>query len=178
MATFNPEVANSNGFFKDPVTKQDLTVDMPRVIECSITDAGKLIWPQVKFSDGSTGKIVYALWTAEEKQLYKEYRSRGKTKYTEPKTVSSELKEVAHPQVESSNEPDFDGSVASGTVLAYIAACDVHLGVWIFDGVLYDLLSMKGSRSYQPIARCIIPKEEQERLGIRGCTHVQEAFKD
>lgn len=168
--TFDPEVANSGGFFKDPKTKLDLIGSEKRVIQCSIDDNGKFIWPQVQFSDGSVGKIVYKLWTAEEKAIYKQYRANGKQRIKlahvkqEVKQVSTE-QTVTHSQVEEYKEPAF-GSVTSGSTLAYIRNCDVHLGVWIWDKVLYDLLSVKGSNSYMPIPRSLIPKEDRERLKI------------
>lgn len=73
-------VANSNGYFKDPVTKQDLSANMPRVIKAGIEDSGKFIWPQVQVSNGTVVKIVYKYFTEEEKQIYKQYRALGKTK--------------------------------------------------------------------------------------------------
>lgn len=73
-------VANSNGYFKDPVTKQDLSASMPRVIKAGIEDSGKFIWPQVQVSNGTVVKIVYKYFTEEEKQIYKQYRALGKSK--------------------------------------------------------------------------------------------------
>jgi hypothetical protein len=164
--TPDPEVANSNGFFKDPKTKLDLTGNEKRVIKCSIDDNGKLIWPQVQFSDGSVGKIVYKLWTAEEKAIYKQYRANGKQRIKPApiKQVNTEHV-VTHSQVEN-YKVSTSGSAISGNMLAYIRNCDVHLGVWIWDGTIYDLLSVKDSNSYKPVPRSIIPKEDKERLNI------------
>ena len=189
MTNFDPEVANSNGFFKDPKTKVDLTGKEKRVIQCSIDDTGKLIWPQVQFSDGSVGKIVYKLWTNEEKAIYKQYRANGKvrikpekpidkhaddaddaddtddTEVTEVTEVTEQIDEGTHSHVEVYKEPSGESTPASST-LDYIKKCNEHLGIWIFEGVLYDLLSVKGSRNYTPIPRSLIPKEERERLRI------------
>lgn len=173
--TFDPEVANSNGYFKDPATKQLLTGNEKRVIQCAIEDSGKLIWPQVQFSDGSVGKIVYKLWTAEEKAIYRQYRELGKQRIKpvpvkqepptapvikEEHTVPVIKEELTQPQVKVGE------GVASANMLAYIRNCDTHMGVWIMDGIIHDLLTVKGSKSYAPIARCLIPKEDRERLGI------------
>lgn len=163
---FDPEVANSNGFFKDPKTRLPLTGNEKRIIQCSIDDSGKLIWPQVQFSDGSVGKIVYKLWTAEEKAIYKQYRSNSKQRIT---PVQEEEKEIqgTHPQVEAANvSMPVLGSAPAGSTLAWIRNCDRVYGVWLFEGVVYDLLGMKGYSGYQPIARSLIPREDRERLNI------------
>ena len=75
--SYDPEVANSSGFFKDPVTKEDLSVDTPRVVLCKLEN-GKFTWPCVLCSDGTQLlKIVYKYFTDEEKLLYKQYRGYG-----------------------------------------------------------------------------------------------------
>lgn len=169
--TFDPEVANSGGFFKDPKTKVDLTGQEKRVIQCSIDNTGKFVWPQVQFSDGSVGKIVYKLWTNEEKAIYKQYRANGKVRIKPEKPAIKQVKvteqtdEGTHSHVEAYKEPSGE-SVPAGSTLSYIKKCDEHLGVWIFEGVLYDLLSVKGSHSYMPIPRSLIPKEERVRFRI------------
>jgi hypothetical protein len=168
MASFDPTVANSNGYFKDPGTRQDLTGNEPRVIKCSIDDTGKLIWPQVQFSDGSVGKIVYKLWTAEEKAIYKQYRENGKQKI-KPAVQKPVADTVVHEESKPEapvKEINYEGSVPSGKMLAYIRNCDKVIGVWNWDGMLWDLLTVEGSRSYMPVARCLIPKEDRIRLGI------------
>ena len=185
MANFDPEVANSNGFFKDPKTKADLTGKEKRVIQCSIDDTGKLIWPQVQFSDGSVGKIVYKLWTNEEKAIYKQYRANGKARIKPEKSIAKHVEvteqtdggthshvEVTeqtdggtHSHVEVYEKPSGE-STPAGSTLDYIKKCNEHLGVWLFEGIIYDLLSVKGSRNYMPIPRSLIPKEERIRFRI------------
>lgn len=171
MASFDPAVANSNGYFKDPGTRQDLTGNEPRVIKCSIDNTGKLIWPQVQFSDGSVGKIVYKLWTAEEKAIYKQYRENGKQKI-KPAIQKPVANTIVHEESKSAetsvpvHEPNYSGSVASGNMLAYIRNCDKVIGVWNWDGIVHDLLTVEGSNSYMPVPRCLIPKEDRARLGI------------
>ena len=76
MASYDPAYANSSGYFKDPGTGEDLSVDIERSVQCELRD-GKFIWPQVTVSTGESVKIVYKYFTDEEKQLYKEYRGRG-----------------------------------------------------------------------------------------------------
>lgn len=76
MAKIDPRFGNNSGYFKDPSNGEDLSPDTPRVIPCSFEN-GKFVWPQVSFENGDMGKIVYKLFTDEEKDLYKEYRGRG-----------------------------------------------------------------------------------------------------
>lgn len=171
---FDSRVANTSGFFKDPVTFEDLTGLEERVVKCSIDDSGKFIWPQIKFSDGSVGKIVYKLFTTEEKDIYKQYRGRGVCKHevskvdTDNSASTSTYKDgqeiysgaLSHSQV------CYDGACASKKTLDYIKQCDTWLGVSLEDGVIHDLLAVKGSNSYEPVPRCLIPKEDRIRLGI------------
>lgn len=112
---YDTSVANSNGYFKDPVTKQDLSVNMPRVIKAGIEDSGKFIWPQVQVSDSTVVKIVYKYFTEEEKQIYKQYRALGKSKVrvsapVVKEQVTSTPTTVGHSQVK------YD----------CIAACSIH----------------------------------------------------
>lgn len=170
------EVQNSSGYFKDPITKEDLTGLESRVIECSITDEGKLIWPQIKFSDGTTGKIVYRLWTAEEKKIYKEYRALGKQRpKKEKQTVVKRVKvkeEVTHSQVTDDKiiierEIDYNGSIASAGTMKQIKESNYYLGSMLFDNIVFDKLSKNGATgTIYCIPRNIIPKEDRIRLGI------------
>ena len=165
---YNPECQIAGGmYFKDPVTMRDLAVDTPRTSSPAIDDTGPFRWPTVKASDGRDIKIVFRLFTDHEKACYKAYRQRGKeTKQQVP--VHKDSTAGTHPQVEE-QVPTIklsDCSVVSGNTLAYIRNCDEHLGVWIYEGILYDMLSVKGSRGYMPVARSLIPKEDRERLGI------------
>lgn len=78
MGKIDPAYGNSSGYFRDPSNGEPLSPDTPRVIPCSF-DNGKFVWPQVSFANGEMGKIVYACFTSEEKELYKAYRGRGKS---------------------------------------------------------------------------------------------------
>ena len=95
MASYDPAYANSSGYFKDPGTGEDLSVDMPRSVACELRD-GKFIWPQVEVSTGENVKIVYKYFTDEEKQLYKEYRGRGSGSSTPRTPRQPKVKGEAH----------------------------------------------------------------------------------
>lgn len=167
---FDPDVANSSGFFKDPGTRLPLTGNEERVVKCELLDNGKLIWPQVRFSDGTQGRIVFRLWTAEEKVLYRKYRGIGA--FAEKEKL---IKERTHPQVVREDGVEIDTyahftddgqSTPAQSTLDFIKRCDTWLGPWDFDGILYDLLQKKGDRGYRPVPRCLVPQEDRKRLGI------------
>lgn len=161
------EVKNSSGYFKDPVTFADLTVDMPREVAAAVTEEGKFIWPLVKVSDGSLVKIVYKLFTDEEKALYKEYRSHdGKRK-----TVRQSKKpEVSYsPSGEDiSKVPDEiaydDEAAGSAHALALIASCDRIIGVSQIAGLTYAMLTCNGSNKIYYVPRRLIDNDNMYRL--------------
>lgn len=66
--------ANSNGYFKDPVTGEWLSGIEPRVTVAAV-EGRKFIWPTVRASDGSEIRITYKLFSLEEKEIYKRYRN-------------------------------------------------------------------------------------------------------
>lgn len=163
---FDPEVANSGGFFKDPVTKQWLTGNEPRVVEGHIDEKGKYVVPQIKLSDGSTGKLVFRFWSKKEKELYDIYRKGAKAKKEmqqkeEPQQQQQEV--VTHSHVE---QDKYGPDAASKTVLDVIKKSNISYGVWIFDTIKYDLLGVSGNKSYTPVPRSIIPVEDKLRLRI------------
>lgn len=169
MKNEDREVMRSGAYFKDPGNMQPLTGKEPRVIECRLTEDGKFVWPQIRFSNGTVGKIVYSLYTAEEKAIYKQYRSKG-IKREKPVVKQAIVKESINDKevdtVQQYHEPNYDDSVASMTTLAYIKNCDTHVGVLILDGHIYDNITAKGSRQCMPVPRSLIPKEDRERLNI------------
>lgn len=158
----------SGVYYKDPGTKELLTGSEERATQCCISDAGKFIWPQVKFSDGSVGKILYSLWTSEEKEIYKQYRSGGTAKKQQasvkPDEVHVQLAKATVHQYEDVTHSQV--SVPSGSILEYISKCTEHLGVWIFENRAYDLLAVKGTNSYMPVPRVLIPAADMQRLKI------------
>lgn len=103
----DPRYGNSSGYFKDPITEEDLSPDTPRVIPCSFEN-GKFTWPCVAQSDGGQLlKIVYKYFTNEEKELYKAYRGRSPSgterKPREPKQAKPS---VAKPvKIDEPDEP-------------------------------------------------------------------------
>lgn len=139
-------VANSNGYFKDPVTKQDLSASMPRVIKAGIEDSGKFIWPQVQVSNGTVVKIVYKYFTEEEKQIYKQYRALGKSKVhvsvpvpvVHKEQVTSTSTVVGHSQVRYDTE-----AACSAPSAALIKECEM-IGTEQIAGLTYAKL-IKGN---------------------------------
>ena len=174
----------SGAYYKDPGTKELLTGREERAIQCCISDEGKFIWPQVKFSNGSSGKILYSLWTTEEKEIYKQYRSGGTAIKQQVVVKPAEQQQVVVKPAEQQvvvkpaeqqvriTVHQYEGaahsqeSVPSGNTLKYISKCNEHLGVWIFENQLYDLLTIKGTNAYVPVPRALIPSAARERLQI------------
>lgn len=176
------EVKNSSGYFKDPVTFEDLSVAMPREVVCSVTEEGRFVWPQVRVSDGSLVKIVYKYFTDEEKQLYKEYRSHdGKRTVTRTKKQKSfNLSTEEQPVILEASDDVADEIVydedaaASQKSLALIACCDRILGVSKVCNVTYALLICKGSNKTYYVPRALISNDEMYRLC--GNEVVQDCF--
>lgn len=191
MAGYDPAYANSSGYFKDPGTGEDLSVDMERSVQCELRD-GKFIWPQVTVSTGESVKIVYKYFTDEEKQLYKEYRGRGSgsstpkqpkkkgTPHLDPVTgevVYDEPEEstpavpVVHKKEAQSDpanaEVEFieEGSESSPTIQELIASCDRILGVSQIAGITYALLVRdSNTRVIYHVPRALIKEEDMRRL--------------
>ena len=170
MAKYDPEVANSSGYFKDPITKEDLSVDMTRVAEPTMEE---WTWPLVAASDGSQIKIVYAYFTDFEKQCYKAYRARGSasssgaSKEPKPKAdkpaVKAERKPVVKPLVDDEDEP---GEIAiSADTAMIIANCDKMIGVNQIAGITYALLIRSNNpHTIYHIPRSLINEEDMYRL--------------
>lgn len=193
MAGYDPAYANSSGYFKDPGTGEDLSVDMKRSVQCELRD-GKFVWPQVTVSTGESVKIVYKYFTDEEKQLYKEYRGRGSGSSTShaPRQKKGEAHldpvtgEVVYDEPEEStpaprpvrqkqeyNDPanvevefvDDGESVASENTKELIASCDRIIGCSQIAGITYALLT-KDSNKYKVyhVPRALLTSADMERL--------------
>lgn len=193
MASYDPAYANSSGYFKDPGTGEDLSVDMERSVQCELRD-GKFVWPQVTVSTGESVKIVYKYFTDEEKQLYKEYRGRGSGSSAprQPRQKKGEAHldpvtgEVVYDKPEEStpaprpvrqkqeyNDPanaevefvDDGESVASENTKELIASCDRILGCSQIAGITYALLT-KDSNKYKVyhVPRALLSSADMERL--------------
>ena len=167
----DPRYGNSSGYFKDPITEEDLSPDTPRVVPCSFEN-GKFTWPCVAQSDGGQLlKIVYKYFTNEEKELYKAYRGRSTSgserKPREPKQAKQqkvktvETNELDKPKkvVKYSEE-----SAASLETLQTLAQCDRLYGISQIAGVTYALVGATGSHVVHHIPRSCIPDAEFERL--------------
>lgn len=166
--TIDPRYGNSSGYFKDPITEEDLSPDTPRVVPCSFEN-GKFTWPCVAQSDGEQLlKIVYKYFTEEEKALYKAYRGRSSSgterKPREPKQPKSlKLKPITDDEPKQVIKYD-EESAASLETLQTLAQCDRLYGVSQISGITYALVGATGSRVVHHIPRACIPDTEFERL--------------
>ncbi len=167
----DPRYGNSSGYFKDPITEEDLSPDTPRVVPCSLEN-GKFTWPCVAQSDGSQLlKIVYKYFTDEEKELYKEYRGRsgsspGHSQVRKPKEQKAKAKPT---KTDESEEPKqvikySKESATSLKTLETLAQCDRLYGVSQIAGITYALVGATGSNKVYHIPRGCIPDAEFERL--------------
>ena len=167
----DPRYGNSSGYFKDPITEEDLSPDTPRVVPCSFEN-GKFTWPCVAQSDGGQLlKIVYKYFTDEEKELYKAYRGRSSSgterKPREPKQPKQQ--KVKAVETDEPDEPKqvvkySEESAASLETLQTLAQCDRLYGVSQIAGITYALVGATGSNVVHHIPRSCIPDAEFERL--------------
>lgn len=165
----DPRYGNSSGYFKDPITEEDLSPDTPRVIPCSFEN-GKFTWPCVAQSDGGQLlKIVYKYFTEEEKELYKAYRGRSGfssghsqvRKPKEPKAPKGSKPDNEEPVKVIKHDPE---SAISLKTLEELACCDRLYGISQIAGITYVLCGSYGSSVVHHIPRSIIPDAEFERL--------------
>ena len=164
----DPRYGNSSGYFKDPITEEDLSPDTPRVIPCSFEN-GKFTWPCVAQSDGGQLlKIVYKYFTNEEKELYKAYRGRSPSgterKPREPKPPKAKPVKIDEPDEPKQVIKYAEDSAASLKTLETLAQCDRLYGISQIAGVTYALVGATGSRVVHHIPRACIPDAEFERL--------------
>lgn len=164
----DPRYGNSSGYFKDPITEEDLSPDTPRVVPCSFEN-GKFTWPCVAQSDGEQLlKIVYKYFTEEEKALYKAYRGRSSSsterKPREPKQPKPlKVKPITDDEPKQVIKYD-EESATSLETLQVLAQCDRLYGVSQISGITYALVGATGSRVVHHIPRACIPDAEFERL--------------
>lgn len=193
MASYDPAYANSSGYFKDPGTGEELSVDMPRSVPCELRD-GKFIWPQVEVSTGESVKIVYKYFTDEEKSLYKEYRGRpsgsstprqprqSKSKGTpqldpatgeivyvqdesEPVTSRAEPVKQFDPEAAEVEYAEQGEPVSTPATQELIASCDHILGCSRIAGITYALLTKdKMPNKIYHVPRQLIKEEDMRRL--------------
>lgn len=166
--SIDPRYGNSSGYFKDPITEEDLSPDTPRVVPCSFEN-GKFTWPCVAQSDGEQLlKIVYKYFTEEEKALYKAYRGRSSSgterKPREPKQPKPlKVKPITDDEPKQVIKYD-EESATSLETLQTLAQCDRLYGVSQISGITYALVGETGSRVVHHIPRACIPDAEFERL--------------
>lgn len=164
----DPRYGNSSGYFKDPITEEDLGPDTPRVIPCSFEN-GKFTWPCVAQSDGGQLlKIVYKCFTEEEKDLYKAYRGRSSSG-SERKPRATKQPKAKPVKTSDSDEPKqvikySEESAASLETLQTLAQCDRLYGISQIAGITYALVGASGSNIIHHIPRSCIPDAEFERL--------------
>lgn len=177
---FNPEYQTSEGtWFKDPVTKADLTPATPRDVQVSLTPEGKFIWPKVTLQDGQLVKIAFRLFTDEERTVYKMYRSKGKSTQKPAQeagahshVVATDTDIIRSNHVETSEHTavvvhkHIEAGTPSTTTIKCLSDCDCTFGVWNFDDTVYEMVGKRGTASYTPVPRSLIPREHRERLGI------------
>lgn len=165
----DPRYGNSSGYFKDPITEEDLSPDTPRVIPCSFEN-GKFTWPCVAQSDGGQLlKIVYKYFTEEEKELYKAYRGRSGSSSGHPQVRKPKEPKVKPVKTDESEEPKqvikySEESATSLETLQTLAQCDRVLGISVICGVAYALVTANNSNKVYHIPRSCIPDAEFERL--------------
>lgn len=152
---YDTSVANSNGYFKDPVTKQDLSASMPRVIKADIEDSGRFIWPQVQVSDGTVVKIVYKYFTEEEKQIYKQYRTLGKSKVHVYAPVVKEQVIKASPVIGHSQVKYDTAAACSVQSAALIKECEM-IGTEQIAGLTYAKLIKDNPNKIYYVPRALV----------------------
>lgn len=169
----DPRYGNSSGYFKDPVSGEDLSTETPRVVPCSFEN-GKFTWPMVMCSNGEQLlKIVYKYFTEEEKNLYKQYRGRGSSSGTgvssrspssrKPKEAKKEL-EVSQDDIDSGVYVPAGTGTASAETLALISRCDQFFGIAFISGIAYALLSSYMDSKVHYIPKSVIPDSEFRRI--------------
>lgn len=163
----NDAYHNSTGYFKDPATERDLTIDEQRVTTCKPGEPFQ--WPMVLLSNGELVKLCSRLWNADEKQCYKDYRNGGTSVSSKPKKekpVKQETAEEPAPQKPVDYQVvkyDEEGA-ASASTQEIIADCDTCLGISFISGISYALLTKGNSGIVHHVPRSCIPDTTFDRL--------------
>lgn len=158
---------------KDPVTGEPYTVDTPRVIAASVSDNGKFIWPQVVTADGNKVKLLYHIWTEQEKQIYKDKRKADKIKQLEHE-VKPEAKTITVRESTIINRPVTRAkpiaddycywTAASATTQNIIKKCNAYAGTWNCGGLVYAMLTVRGSNTVYHVPKSVIAPDDLNRL--------------
>lgn len=179
----DPRFGNSSGYFKDPITGDDLTIDMPRAVPCSFEN-GKFQWPMVLRSDGEEFlKIVYRLFTDEEKALYKAYRGRPDTGESKPRKPRSPSGSKQEQETVEQHLEDTDQEitvtkynptdVATPETLLLIAECDTMYGISNIGGLMYAMIGKLGEGTIYHIPRSLIPDDDFDRI----CDNTKRSYE-
>lgn len=163
----NDAYHNSTGYFRDPVTEQDLTGNEERIVTCKPGEP--FAWPMIVLSNGEVAKLCSRLWNADEKQCYKEYRNGGESikserKPKEPKPAKTKEEPEPKEPEEKTVIKYSEESCASFSTLALLAECDTSYGVSFINGITYGLVGKRGDNKIYHIPRSCIPDAEWERL--------------
>lgn len=191
MKVTDPAKSNSTGWFKDPVTGDDLTGNEARDVTCA--PGQQFVWPTAVMSDGKAYQLCSRLWNEDEKACYKEYRNKGKAQNTLVKSVRDAVPEVkAAPQEERKSaaeavrmqeedeawdDAEPDTGLMEGVSILYdpeavsvqstdklIASCDLCIGTEQIAGITYALLQKHGKRVTHYVPRRLIPDDRMNEL--------------
>lgn len=168
----NDSYHNSTGYWKDPNDGRDLAQDEPRVQTCKPGEP--FAWPMIALANGDIVKLNSKLWSADEKQCYKEYRNGGAAvkKPAVHKDTSSESSEQGARKSRRdaiAEQPKqlvkYDAeSVSIDATSDIIRQCDKLYGVSQIAGLTYILCGQRGSKTVHHIPRCLVPDAEYDRL--------------
>ena len=157
--------ANSNGYFKNPVTGEWLSGLEERATKAAI-EGTKFIWPTV-LCGNSEYRIVYKIFSQEEKELYKKYRAINKNKFREQKTngnICTGENETSNNFSNSDSESEDIVVAESATAKAYIAICDQLIGVCNIGGLSYAIITADKGRHNYYVPNQLITTEQRRRL--------------
>lgn len=188
MKVTDPAKSNSTGWFKDPVTGEDLTGNEARDVTCA--PGQQFAWPTAIMSDGKAYQLCSRLWNEDEKACYKEYRNKGKTQQSVVQAVretvpvaetvvneSGSSCEQVQEEDEAWEEVTVDTRLREGVSILYdheavsvkstdqtIAEADVCIGTEQISGITYALLQKAGSKVTRYVPRCLVPDDVFVRL--------------
>lgn len=147
------------------MTGRDLGELRDRSVVCSLS-GGRLTWPEVRLSDGRSVRLCFRLWSEEEKELYRLYRSGKKEAVKDDKAPDTGGGGTDAEGEVAKDVPGGSPSGVSARTAALVREADRCLGIWLFDGVRHALLARPGDRGAEPVALSLIPPREARRLGL------------
>lgn len=191
MKVTDPAKSNSTGWFKDPVTGDDLTGNEVRDVTCA--PGQQFAWPTAIMSDEKAYQLCSRLWNEDEKACYKEYRNKGKAKQSVVQKVRETVPEVeaveapvqepaaSAEQVQEAEEAwedvEPDTELHKGVVVIYdpeavsvkstdevVAEAALCIGTEQIAGITYALLQNLGSQVTRYVPRSLIPDSRFQEL--------------